>query len=331
MNLQRLKSFEELILLAARPSDDLLRVLRENGLVRKRSRKCCRRVTRDGCLTNGGTRPHFGKVRLCHLRKSNAPTLKRSFPFFEGSKLHPFTILEVAHAYLVNKINYEGISMIMTTWPTACSSAGTCSGRPRKVVVVEETAQTVSPGTPHGPRVHLSPGDVRRRAEDWAGRLDPEPVTWPNHAPDSGWGERDPQRRAQDLPVPLRPGAPTSPGKSQPRVRGRRRDSHRSHRGLLLSDKAVPEEEKREEHKGHPQLHGWVTVQCTWSSTRILYSNYRQLGFFNQFGEFSSLAKFVSGSQEVASPVRLSCQVRAALFNNKWSGECIIVGYIPNI
>ena len=50
---------------------------------------------------------------------------------------------------------------------------------------------------------------------------------------------------------------------------------------------------------------------------RILYSNYRQLGFFNQFGEFSSLAKFVSGSQEVASPIRLSCQVRAALFNNK--------------
>ena len=46
---------------------------------------------------------------------------------------------------------------------------------------------------------------------------------------------------------------------------------------------------------------------------RILYSNYRQLGFFNQFGEFSSLAKFVSGSQEVASPVWLSCQVRAAL------------------
>ena len=65
--------------------------------------------------------------------------------------------------------------------------------------------------------------------------------------------------------------------------------------------------------------------------TRILYSNYRQLGFFNQFGEFSSLAKFVSGSQEVASPIRLSCQVRAALFNNKGSGECTIVGYIPNI
>ena len=53
------------------------------------------------------------------------------------------------------------------------------------------------------------------------------------------------------------------------------------------------------------------------SRPRILYSNYRQLGFFNQFGEFSSLAKFVSGSQEVASPIRLSCQVRAALFNNK--------------
>ena len=39
--------------------------------------------------------------------------------------------------------------------------------------------------------------------------------------------------------------------------------------------------------------------------------------FSTRFGEFSSLAKFVSGSQEVASPIRLSCQVRAALFNNK--------------
>ena len=57
----------------------------------------------------------------------------------------------------------------------------------------------------------------------------------------------------------------------------------------------------------------WYDKSPSW--TRILYSNYRQLGFFNQFGEFSSLAKFVSGSQEVASPIRLSCQVRAALFN----------------
>ena len=61
---------------------------------------------------------------------------------------------------------------------------------------------------------------------------------------------------------------------------------------------------------------GYVEIRLA-SGKRILYSNYRQLGFFNQFGEFSSLAKFVSGSQEVASPVRLSCQVRAALFNNK--------------
>ena len=36
--------------------------------------------------------------------------------------------------------------------------------------------------------------------------------------------------------------------------------------------------------------------------TRILFSNHSRWGFFNQFGEFSSLAKFVGGSQEVASP-----------------------------
>ena len=35
---------------------------------------------------------------------------------------------------------------------------------------------------------------------------------------------------------------------------------------------------------------------------RILFSNHSRWGFFNQFGEFSSLAKFVGGSQEVASP-----------------------------
>ena len=35
---------------------------------------------------------------------------------------------------------------------------------------------------------------------------------------------------------------------------------------------------------------------------RILFSNHSRWGFFNQFGEFSSLAKFVGGSQEDASP-----------------------------
>ena len=33
-----------------------------------------------------------------------------------------------------------------------------------------------------------------------------------------------------------------------------------------------------------------------------MFSNHSRWGFFNQFGEFSSLAKFVGGSQEVASP-----------------------------
>ena len=36
--------------------------------------------------------------------------------------------------------------------------------------------------------------------------------------------------------------------------------------------------------------------------SRILFSNHSRWGLFNQFGEFSSLAKFVGGSQEVASP-----------------------------
>ena len=36
--------------------------------------------------------------------------------------------------------------------------------------------------------------------------------------------------------------------------------------------------------------------------TRISFSNHSRWGFFNQFGEFSSLAKFVGGSQEDASP-----------------------------
>ena len=35
---------------------------------------------------------------------------------------------------------------------------------------------------------------------------------------------------------------------------------------------------------------------------RILFSNHSRWEFFNQFGEFSSLAKFVGGSLEVASP-----------------------------
>ena len=38
------------------------------------------------------------------------------------------------------------------------------------------------------------------------------------------------------------------------------------------------------------------------SGGRILFSNHSRWGFFTQFGEFSSLAKFVGGSQEVASP-----------------------------
>ena len=42
-----------------------------------------------------------------------------------------------------------------------------------------------------------------------------------------------------------------------------------------------------------------VAGLCQW---RILFSNHSRWGFFNQFGEFSSLAKFVGGSQEVGSP-----------------------------
>ena len=50
----------------------------------------------------------------------------------------------------------------------------------------------------------------------------------------------------------------------------------------------------------------WARGPPRWPSRRphrrILCSNHSRWGFFNQFGEFSSLAKFVGGSQEVASP-----------------------------
>ena len=45
---------------------------------------------------------------------------------------------------------------------------------------------------------------------------------------------------------------------------------------------------------------GWLVRRVL--KQRILFSNHSRWGFFNQFGEFSSLAKFVGGSQEVASP-----------------------------
>ena len=41
---------------------------------------------------------------------------------------------------------------------------------------------------------------------------------------------------------------------------------------------------------------------CPAAWARILFSNHSRWRFFNQFGEFSSLAKFVGGSQEDASP-----------------------------
>ena len=153
MNIEHLKSFEELILFTARPNNGLLQVLRENSLVKKR-RMCCGRVMRE---FGYGAGPHLGKVWRCRLCKAKVPTLKGSF--FEGSRLHPPTILKVVHAYLVNKINYDGISMMMTDAPKSTNltdwlqfcrdllskallgeTQGVKLGGPGKVVVVDETA-----------------------------------------------------------------------------------------------------------------------------------------------------------------------------------------------
>ena len=156
MSLEQIKSFEELILLSQDYADpeDLLQLLRDNGLVKRQGKRCCSRDMREARYSGGS---QFGKVWRCTVCSKKVPTLKGSF--FERSRLHPFTILKVAYAYLVNKVNYDGISVMvtgapkstnLTDWLQFCrdllskallrETQGVKLGGPGKVVVVDETS-----------------------------------------------------------------------------------------------------------------------------------------------------------------------------------------------
>ena len=114
MDFESIHNYESLIRLelSMASSDALLELLRNNRLVRKRGKKCCNRAMRECPLGKGGV---FKKTWRCSVCRNTSTILKGSF--FENSKLDPFTIMKVAYAYLVTKVNLSGMSRMMSGAP----------------------------------------------------------------------------------------------------------------------------------------------------------------------------------------------------------------------
>ena len=101
-----------------------------------------------------GRGTHFKKVWRCVLCRNTSAILKGSF--FENAKISPFTILKIAYAYLVNKVNYRGMikdaprSECLLDWIQFCRDVLSADliretrdqklGDPGKIVVVDDTA-----------------------------------------------------------------------------------------------------------------------------------------------------------------------------------------------
>ena len=156
MDLADVKNYEDLIRAEVELEDgeELLQLLRENGLVKRRGRRCCNRPMREAPY---GKSRLFGKAWRCSVCYKTKQIMVGSF--FENSKLHPLTILKVAYSYLVVGLSHKAMSVMMrntpvknnlTDWMQFCRDVLSKDlireleneklGGPGKIVVVDETA-----------------------------------------------------------------------------------------------------------------------------------------------------------------------------------------------
>ena len=203
--------------------------------------------------------------------------------FFENAKISPLTILKIAYAYLVNKVNYRGISrMIMGAprseslldWIQFCRDVLSADliqetriqklGGPGKVVVVDETALA---------KRKYNRGQVMARETIWVlGMYDVDAklgqLVWIENRSHQAIipkieqyvAEGSEIRRAADISVPRGPGLPGQDGEPLSRIRVRRRYTHKPHRRLLFKNEKVPTQEERPQSTQHPSVHGRVHV-----------------------------------------------------------------------
>ena len=156
MDLGSIKSFQGLVRLELETSDgeDLLRLLRHNSLVKLKGPRCCNATMLEASYVKSGV---FGKVWRCAKKCGGTRTLF-SGSFFERSKLHPFTILRIAYAYIVLRVQPEMMSNLMDDapmssniidWTQFCRDvlskdllrelSGETLGGPGKIIAVKET------------------------------------------------------------------------------------------------------------------------------------------------------------------------------------------------
>ena len=121
MDLQDVTSYDELAHCENEMMDDsdkLLELLRNNCLLRKRGSICCLRRMDERPL---GKDLRYGKVWRCSRCGKTVGLTAGSF--FESSKLHPFTILKLAYAYLVIELNRSTLRLMLTKAPSVISIA----------------------------------------------------------------------------------------------------------------------------------------------------------------------------------------------------------------
>ena len=159
MDLQDVTSYDELAHCENEMMDDsdqLLELLRNNCLLKRRGRMClnCHRRMKERPY---GRDLRYGKVWKCTRCGKTVGLTAGSF--FESSKLHPFTILKLAYAYLVLEVNRSALTLLLTKAPTVISIAEwmqSCRdvlskdlkrelrdgkmGGPGKVIVIDEAA-----------------------------------------------------------------------------------------------------------------------------------------------------------------------------------------------
>lgn len=135
--------------------EDLEQLLKDNRLIRRVGKRCCR--NRRMTLGQYARDRMFGKVWRCSVCRKTERLFKGSF--FEGTHLTPFSILYMAFAYVVLKLNGVDIKHILDNPPNITTVTDWLQffrdvmskevqhetrnlriGGPGKTVVIDETA-----------------------------------------------------------------------------------------------------------------------------------------------------------------------------------------------
>ena len=114
MDLADVKNYEDLILIEIEIEDgeNLFQLLRENGQVKRRGRRCCGRPMPEDPF---GKSRLFGKAWRCSVYRKMKQIMVSSF--FQNLKLHPLTVIKVAYSYLVVGLSQKAISVMMCNAP----------------------------------------------------------------------------------------------------------------------------------------------------------------------------------------------------------------------